>query len=127
VRATTQATVRFSPVARMLWAVLLLAHPSTLVRQEPNIAELAAIRLLGARHLLQGAILLRCRRPRTRLLGAVVDCAHAASMVVFARTDRAIRSPALTSVAVSLAFAAQEVSSVCLQPDSARTRAAADG
>jgi hypothetical protein len=61
----------------------------------------AAVRLLGARHLLQAAV--SGRRPARGTLGAgaAVDAAHALSMLAIAFVSPRSRRPALSSAAVA--------------------------
>lgn len=64
-------------------------------------------RILGARHLLQAALL--CRHPSRRrlLIGAAIDAAHAASMVPLAHSSRqpAHRALARHQVVAATGFA----------------------
>lgn len=70
-------------------AVLLLAPGRVLSRLAGTALDRTTVRVarvLGVRHLVQAAALLR--HPRWRPAGAAVDAAHAASMVALARWAR---------------------------------------
>lgn len=86
----------------------LLVHPLAVARRvdpAPDRRAVATVRVLGARHLLQGiAGLVTAPRPTARL-GAGIDGIHAASMVGLALVDRRRRRGALLSTVVALAFA----------------------
>ncbi len=121
--------------ARALWGSVLLARPGALTwPRAPRRAERAAIRVLGARQLIQSAVLLRLRGPRARLLGAGVDCAHALSMLALVRARAGSRRAALSSFAVSAAFAAEAIEAAardrpreCRESDSGGARATGHG
>jgi hypothetical protein len=78
--------------ARALYgAGLLLAPSQALARGARSPLDRPAVvvaRVLGARDLLQAAILWERPAPRWRLSGAAVDAAHAASMLALARWSR---------------------------------------
>lgn len=54
----------------------------------PDGISLGALRVLGLRQVVQGALGLRFRSPRARTIGGVVDLLHAGSMLVLAALDR---------------------------------------
>ena len=83
------------PVARLL------------IRREVDGRTRTVIRILGARHLAQAAVLANAS-PCAHRLGAVVDALHAVSMVGLALVDRSHRRPAWASAADASAFAAAE-------------------
>ncbi|MHB8533019.1 MAG: hypothetical protein ACYDC2_09895 [Solirubrobacteraceae bacterium] len=89
--------------------VLLLTAPQRLLRCLPRErADTFArgfARLLGARHLVQAAIIARRHTRNWVLAGAAVDAVHAASMVCLARLMPARRELALTSAAVASVLA----------------------
>ena len=62
--------------------------------------------LLGARHLVQAAVTAFVPVPDVFALGAEADAAHAASMVMLAAADRAVRHAALTDALAETVFAA---------------------
>ena len=69
-------------------AALLLAPVGVLSSPAGSPLDPPAVRVarvLGARHLVQAAVLARHRAPGWRLAGAAVDGAHAASMLALAR------------------------------------------
>jgi hypothetical protein len=72
-------------------AGLLLAPPralGALSRSSLDPASVRVARVLGARHLLQAAVLSVRSEAGWRLAGAAVDAAHAASMLALARWSR---------------------------------------
>ncbi|MCZ2401967.1 hypothetical protein IV498_01890 [Paenarthrobacter sp. Z7-10] len=70
----------------------------------------AVVRVLGARHLLQAAVLgLAPASPMLHRCGSVVDVLHSASMVLLAVFDRRRRSAALADAVVAGVFAAAEL------------------
>ncbi len=75
-------------------------------RLPPDRPALPVTRLLGARHLIQGAV--SAPRPTVAVLalGIEVDLLHSLSMIGVAVADRRHRRAALTSAAVAGAFAA---------------------
>lgn len=100
--------------ARAAYGALLVAAPGRLlaVGAPGNVPGWAAptVRVLGARHLLQAAVL--AARPGLARPGALVDLAHAATDVLCAFTVPALRGPALldTGIASGLAACASLVS-----------------
>jgi hypothetical protein len=73
----------------------------------PDRRARAAIRILGARHLLQAALTARGGRTAHRI-GGTVDAAHAATMIVLAALDEKRRSTAAVNAAIALVFSAGE-------------------
>jgi hypothetical protein len=75
--------------ARAVYGAGLLLAPSpvldALARSSLDRPAVRVARVLGARHLLQAAVLATHPGPRWRLAGAAVDGAHAASMLALAR------------------------------------------
>lgn len=89
---------------------LLLITPDALLdslaRDPVDDRVVFAVRVLGARHLLQG-IIIRCRPTRRLLLaGAIIDAAHAASMIGLAVADIGPRRLSLASATTATALAA---------------------
>jgi hypothetical protein len=78
--------------ARAVYGAGLLLAPSSvldaLARSPLDRPAVRVARVLGARHLLQAAVLATHPGPRWRLAGAAVDGAHAASMLALARCSR---------------------------------------
>ena len=68
----------------------------------------AAIRILGARHLLQAAVLARGGGRGLHLLGCAVDVLHALTAAGLAIVDERRRPAASANAAIALAFAAGE-------------------
>jgi hypothetical protein len=65
-----------------------------------------AVRVLGARQLVQAAVGVAAPSARVLALGAGADGAHALSMAVLALADRRWRHPAVVSGLIAAAFAA---------------------
>jgi hypothetical protein len=89
------------------WGAALAARPAATARAVSGgpVPPPAVIRVLGARQLVQSAVLLlRPSRPLT-VGAAVVDGLHAATMVAAALIWPRYRRPALTSAAVATASA----------------------
>ncbi|MEO8907869.1 MAG: hypothetical protein ABI310_07290 [Microbacteriaceae bacterium] len=68
----------------------------------------AVMRVLGARHLLQGAATLRTQSDFIRRLGGAVDVVHALSMVGLGVAMESHRRAALADAAVAATFAGTE-------------------
>ena len=66
------------------------------------------IRVLGARHLVQGLITLNAKSERVRHLGGTVDALHALSMISVGIFSPAHRRSALGNAAVASTFAILE-------------------
>lgn len=79
----------------------------TLLHGQGDAGEHDVIRVLGARHLVQGLLTGWAGRP-WHLLGGVVDLLHSSSMVLLAVVDRKRRTPAAVSAAVALSFGIAE-------------------
>jgi hypothetical protein len=99
---------RLTAVRAVLGAAELLA-PRALTRVALGTAldggGLAAVRVLGARHLAQAAAGGADPGRTATRLGATVDALHAASMLALAAADRRWRRAALTSASVAGALA----------------------
>lgn len=101
----------------MVWGALLLGAPQTMLRLVPggggrgaggHEGRLPAVtRILGARHLLQGAaqLALGPEAVVAGRAGTAVDAAHGLSMVAAGAFDRRRRTVAWSDVAVAGAFA----------------------
>ena len=96
---------------RAVYGALELVEPAvlgaTVLGDEPDDAVQAVMRILGARHLLQGVITGLTGGTLHRA-GGVVDLLHAASMVALAAGDAKRRRAASVSAAVALTFALAE-------------------
>lgn len=103
-----QVSRRVLAVVRIAWGSLLIGAPGQVVRLLGGADETASrrvLRLLGARHLVQGGV--EALRPQARgELGAAVDGLHALSAAGFAVADRRWRRPALLDGGVASAFGA---------------------
>jgi hypothetical protein len=76
-------------LVRGAYGAALLLAPARVLRAAVDApldrAALRVARVLGARHLVQAAVLATHPRPSWRLAGAAVDAAHGASMLAVAR------------------------------------------
>ncbi len=102
--------MRYAAVARSAYGVLLLLVPGAVIRTasgEPAGTAPAMVgRILGLRHLVQ-ALAVDRKVTRDRLLaGAVIDAAHALSMVALAAASERHRQPAALDAAMAGALAA---------------------
>jgi hypothetical protein len=106
-----------APVMRLLPCVhatngtLLLLSPPFLTRAisttEHEATTVAFVRLLGARHLLQAAVLSRRRSRSWAIASAIVDATHGATMIALAvrKPDRRRLAAASALAAIALAAA----------------------
>lgn len=69
------------------------------------------LRILGGRQLIQAWFVGAAPTAARHRIGGGIDIVHAATMVMWATTDRRHRRPALANAAVALAFACAEVRS----------------
>jgi hypothetical protein len=85
--------------ARAIWGGALLLFPYRALRlggdRSPEVAQ--ATRLLGARHLVEAAILVRRRRGAPPRWPIAVDLVHAGSMIAVAAFSARLRRDALIS------------------------------
>ncbi|MDQ0028649.1 hypothetical protein [Arthrobacter bambusae] len=97
-------------IARFAWGTCELLMPDALLHRlvgaAPDRRARLAVRVLGARDLVQAFLMLRT--PISGRASGGVDLLHAGSMVVLATVDRRRRTTALASAAVAFAFAAAE-------------------
>ena len=94
--------------ARIAWGALLLALPQRVLPEGPDPAPayvLGAVRVLGVRHLLEGAVLVRHARRAPPRWSIAVDALHALSMIALAAARPALRRDALGSAASALTLA----------------------
>ncbi|WBB71365.1 hypothetical protein O7602_16515 [Micromonospora sp. WMMD1128] len=93
---------------RFAWGALLLLAPGTLLRPvgPATTAATTTLRVLGARHLAQTAVVLRWPAPGVLAAGAAVDGVHALTALALAAVDRRQRHAALADAAVAAAWAA---------------------
>ncbi len=94
---------------RIVWGAVLLASPGRVLAGCPDpVPEYAhvAVRVLGARQLVEGAVLARhpCRPPPEWSIG--VDALHALSMLALAAARPGLRPAALRSAAGALTLTA---------------------
>ncbi|MFY9913796.1 MAG: hypothetical protein WAK18_03945 [Nocardioidaceae bacterium] len=98
--------MRLASTARLLLGASQVARPEFLARDGAgDELTLRAIRVLGARDLVQGVITLIRPSRRVIRVGAAVDTIHALSMVGLAVVDRRRRATALASAANAAGFA----------------------
>jgi len=107
--AATDHLVRITGVGSAVWGLALLARGREVWRlvdeRPPTEADLAAVRFLGTRHLLEG-VTQAVLPHRFQELYVGIDLTHALSMVGLAAVDERRRRPALASAAVAVAAAA---------------------
>ncbi len=98
------------PVARIAWGGLLAGAPGlvlrTLTGRTPVPSQARVLRVLGTRHLLQGAADLARPAPGLLRAGAAVDLLHAATCAGAAGFAPAWRRVALVDGTGAVAFAA---------------------
>jgi hypothetical protein len=103
----------FLELLRIAYGLAELTMPSTLsgalLDRVPDKRLRIALRILGARNVVQGVATLATRR-RLGPLGGLVDLTHAASMVGLALVDAKRRRAALLSASTATLFAAGELS-----------------
>jgi hypothetical protein len=120
--AESERLARVSGILASVWGAVLLSAGRDVWRRvdgrwPPSSADDAAVRLLGARHLVEGA--LQAAMPsRFHRLYLNIDLMHAASMFWLAAVDERRRRPAVVSGAGALVVAALTMA--------ARRRARAD-
>lgn len=94
-------------LVRSCWGITLVAAPQLVLaatREDSTARSRGVLRVLGARHVVQGAVL--AARPEERLvrLGAAADLLHATTAFGFALLDRRWRRTALLSGTAASAF-----------------------
>jgi len=106
---------RATAAVRAGWAVILLTMPERLLRTDGGgpvpAAAVAAVRVLGVRHLLQAGVSAVLPSGSVAGLGALVDTVHAGSCVGLAVGSPRWRRVALVDVLVEAGFAASGWSS----------------
>jgi hypothetical protein len=88
--------------ARIGWGSLLLISPDTVLAEAPGSAPpgvRSADRLLGIRHLIEGAVLARHARAPAPSWSIGIDALHGASMLGLAAARPGLRRDALRSAA----------------------------
>jgi hypothetical protein len=107
--------MRTTAAVRAGWAVILLVLPERLLRAGGGgpvpAAAIAAVRVLGVRHLLQAGASAALPTGSVAGLGALVDATHAGSCVVLAAGSSRWRRVALADVLIEAGFAASGWSS----------------
>lgn len=99
-------------ITRLAWGGLLLAAPGTvigLLGGQDETASRRVLRILGARHGVQGAVELVGQD--IGVAGTVIDLLHAGSALGFAAVDRRWRRPALLDALIAGGFAAAGMAS----------------
>jgi hypothetical protein len=114
-RGRVGTRIRATAAVRAGWAVILLALPQRLLRADgggpvPAVA-VAAVRVLGVRHLLQAGASAVLPTGSIAGLGALVDTVHAGSCVGLAAGSSRWRRVALVDVLIEAGFAASGWSS----------------
>ncbi len=95
--------------ARMAWGARLLVSPDRVLAKCPGPVPgyaRAGVRVLGARQLVEGAVLARHSRRPPPEWSIAVDALHALSMGALAAARPTLRPAALRSAASALAFTA---------------------
>ena len=95
--------------ARMAWGALLMVSPQRMLAQDPDPAPgyvRLGVRVLGARQLVEGAVLARRAGLPPPKWSIAVDALHALSMLALAATKPRLRPAALRSAASALSLAA---------------------
>lgn len=102
--------MRFMQGARLLWGGLLLAAPGlaleALTGRPATRSQERLLRVLGARHLVQGGLDLARPTPGLLRAGAAVDVLHAATCAGAAALSAEWRRAALVDGSGAVAFAA---------------------
>jgi hypothetical protein len=97
--------MRYAAVARAAYGVSLLLAPGAVIRiasgEPADRASTVVGRVLGLRHLAQALIIDRAETHDRLLIGAVIDAAHALSMVGLAALSRDHRRPAVLDAALA--------------------------
>jgi hypothetical protein len=97
-------------MARASYGLALVLAPTETIRlaagRLPSRRDCAVARLLGARHLVQAVLTVVIPVPEVLAIGAQVDTAHAASMLMLAAADRPERRAVLTDALTEAIFAA---------------------
>jgi hypothetical protein len=95
--------------ARIVWGAVLLASPDRALAKcpdpVPGYARLA-VRVLGVRQLVEGAVLARHARRPPPEWSIAVDGLHSLTMLALAATQPGLRPAALRSAASALALTA---------------------
>jgi hypothetical protein len=104
------AQIRTTAAVRAGWGLILLTRPEQLLRAHGGgpvpPAAIAAVRVLGVRHLLQAGASAVLATGSVAGLGALVDMAHAGSVVALAAGSSRWRRAALTDALIEAGFAA---------------------
>ena len=93
----------------MAWGALLLAAPERVLAEGPDPTPayvLGAVRVLGVRHLVEGAMLVRRARLPPPAWSIATDALHALSMLALAAVRPRLRPNALRRAASALTLAA---------------------
>jgi hypothetical protein len=108
-RGDVGARIGTTAAVRAGWAIILLTMPERLLRAGGGgpvpAAAVAAVRVLGVRHLLQACASAALPTGSVAGLGALVDTAHAGSCVGIAAGSPRWRRAALVDVLVETGFA----------------------
>lgn len=93
--------------ARLAWGGLLLLAPGALLRPvgPATTTAVATLRVLGARHLVQGAVTIWRPTRGVFAAGAVVDGLHSLTALALAAADRRQRPAALVDAAGAAGWA----------------------
>ena len=122
---TFTATVTRRAAPALWWGGWLAASTSPHATGASTRKWRAFTRLLGARHLGEGLLLLCLPTPRWMLAGALTHALHAASMMLLARASSAWRNVALASAAPAASLSAYAIR--CSRPGAHRRHRAHRG
>lgn len=95
--------------ARLAWGAVLLVSPERVLAETPDRVPgyvRSTVRVLGARHLVEGAVLARHARRPPPGWSIAVDALHGLSMLALASARPDLRRDALRSAAAALGLAA---------------------
>lgn len=79
------------------------------LQRRPDRLTTGALRVLGARQVVQGALIARAGSRTARRFGSAVDGLHCASMLLLAAIDRRRRGPALVQASIAALLGAAEL------------------
>ncbi len=103
------AASRVLPAVRAAYGIVLLCAPGRALELvtgvPPSPRARRIVRVLGARHVVQAAMTANAGSAGLTL-GAMVDGAHASSMLLLAGADRRMRPAGLSDATAALLFAA---------------------
>ncbi len=113
------ATPRAFSLTRAAYGAVLLCAPGAVISrctgQPASTRTRAVVRVLGSRHLIQAAVTARAPSNLVLRAGALVDVAHAASMLALGAVGQPLRRAPLADGLVAAIFAALGAASAAAQ------------